>query len=39
MNEQSRQDIAKLLAELPVERQDKLVKALETVERLLDEPP
>ena len=39
MNEQSRQDIAGLLAELPVARQDRLVKALETVERLLDEPP
>jgi len=39
MNEQSRQDIANLLAELPVERQDRLVKALETVEKLLDEPP
>lgn len=39
MNEQSRQDIASLLAELPVERQDKLVRALETVEKLLDEPP
>ena len=39
MNEQSRQDIAKLLAELPVDRQDKLVKALETVQQLLDEPP
>ena len=39
MNEQSRQDIANLLAGLPVERQDRLVKALETVQRLLDEPP
>jgi DNA-binding MarR family transcriptional regulator/N-acetylglutamate synthase-like GNAT family acetyltransferase len=39
MDEQSRQDIARLLAELPVERQEKLVKALETVEKLLDEPP
>ena len=39
MNEQSRQDIANLLAGLPVERQDMLVKALETVQRLLDEPP
>jgi DNA-binding MarR family transcriptional regulator/N-acetylglutamate synthase-like GNAT family acetyltransferase len=39
MNEQSRQDIAGLLAELPVDRQDRLVKALETVQQLLDEPP
>lgn len=39
MNEQSRQDIAALLAELPTVRQDELVKALSTVERLLDEPP
>lgn len=39
MNEQSRQDIANLLAELPVDRQDRLVKALETVQQLLDEPP
>ena len=39
MNERSRQDIANLLAELPIARQDRLVKALETVESLLDEPP
>ncbi len=39
MNERSRQDIADLLAELPIARQDRLVKALETVEALLDEPP
>ncbi len=39
MNERSRQDIADLLAELPIARQDRLVKALETVESLLDEPP
>lgn len=39
MNEQSRQDIANLLAALPVARQEKLVKALETVEQMLDEPP
>ena len=39
MNERSRQDIANLLAELPIARQDRLVRALETVESLLDEPP
>ncbi len=39
MNDQSRQDIANLLADLPVASQEKLVKALETVERMLDEPP
>jgi DNA-binding MarR family transcriptional regulator/GNAT superfamily N-acetyltransferase len=39
MNEQSRQDIANLLADLPVARQEKLVKALETVEQMLDEAP
>jgi DNA-binding MarR family transcriptional regulator/N-acetylglutamate synthase-like GNAT family acetyltransferase len=39
MNERSRQDVANLLAELPAARQDRLVKALETVEKLLDEPP
>ncbi len=39
MNEQSRQDIANLLADLPVGRQEKLVAALETVEKLLDQPP
>ncbi|MCC8427552.1 helix-turn-helix domain-containing GNAT family N-acetyltransferase [Reyranella aquatilis] len=39
MNERSRQDIADLLAELPADRQDRLVKALGTVEKLLDEPP
>lgn len=38
MNERSRQDIANLLAELPVARQEQLVRALETVERLLNEP-
>lgn len=39
MNEQSRQDIANLLAELPAERQEKLVQALETVQQVLDAPP
>ncbi len=39
MNERSRQDIADLLADLPARRQERLVKALETVEELLDEPP
>lgn len=39
MNERSRQDIANLLAELPVARQEKLVRALDTAERLLSEPP
>ena len=39
MNDQSRQDIANLLADLSVARQEKLVKALETVEQMLDEPP
>lgn len=39
MNEQSRQDIANLLADLPVARQERLVKALETVEQMLEEPP
>ncbi len=38
MNEQSRQDVAALLGALPVARQDALVEALETVQRLLDEP-
>jgi DNA-binding MarR family transcriptional regulator/N-acetylglutamate synthase-like GNAT family acetyltransferase len=39
MNERSRQDIADLLADLPVDRQEKLVAALGTVEKLLDAPP
>ena len=39
MNERSRQDIADLLAGLPSARQEKLVAALETIEKLLDEPP
>ena len=39
MNEQSRQNIAALLADLPVMQQERVVRALETVERILDEPP
>lgn len=39
MKEQSRQDIADLLGELPVVQQEKIIKALETVEELLGEPP
>jgi DNA-binding MarR family transcriptional regulator/N-acetylglutamate synthase-like GNAT family acetyltransferase len=39
MNDQSRQDIAVLLGELPVAQQDKVIKALETVEEILGEPP
>ncbi|MCF8531511.1 MAG: helix-turn-helix domain-containing GNAT family N-acetyltransferase [Reyranella sp.] len=39
MNERSRQDIANLLADLPSARQEKLVAAFGTIEKLLHEPP
>jgi DNA-binding MarR family transcriptional regulator/GNAT superfamily N-acetyltransferase len=38
MNNQSKEDIAGLLSPLPVAKQQKLVEALDTVQRLLDEP-
>jgi N-acetylglutamate synthase-like GNAT family acetyltransferase len=38
MNNQSKEDLAALLSPLPVAKQHKLVEALETVERLLEEP-
>jgi DNA-binding MarR family transcriptional regulator/GNAT superfamily N-acetyltransferase len=38
MNNQSKEDLANLLSPLPVVRQRKLVEALETVERILEEP-
>ena len=39
MNEQSRQDVANLLTNLPIAQQEKLVKALGAVEQLLGGPP
>ena len=38
MNQQSKEDLANLLSGLPAAKQQELVAALETVERLLEEP-